>query len=63
MRPVKMGERAGAMWQVLDGLKPGEKVVAQGLMKVRPGMPVTVKEWTPPAEKVAASTEPQAKKD
>jgi membrane fusion protein (multidrug efflux system) len=63
MRPVKMGERSGAMWQVFDGLKPGEKVVVQGLMKVRPGMLVTVKEWTPPAEQVAATTEPQAKKD
>ena len=30
MRPVKMGERSGAMWQVLEGLKAGEKVVVQG---------------------------------
>ena len=27
MRPVKLGERSGGMWQVLEGLKPGEKVV------------------------------------
>src|SRR5262249_5041420 len=27
IRPVKMGERIGAMWQVTDGLKSGEKVV------------------------------------
>jgi membrane fusion protein, multidrug efflux system len=61
MRPVKMGERSGAMWQVLEGLKAGEKVVVQGLMKVRPGSPVTVKEWTPPAEGVASTDSPPAK--
>ena len=49
MRPVKLGERFGAMWQVTEGLKPGDKVVVEGLLKVRPGTPVTVKEWTPPA--------------
>ncbi len=60
MRPVKMGERSGAMWQALEGLKAGEKVVVQGVMKVRPGMPVTVKEWTPPAEQVASTRSPSA---
>ena len=62
MRPVKLGERSAGMWQVIDGVKPGEKVVVQGLMKVPPGSTVTVKEWTPPAEKVA-STEPPPTKD
>jgi RND family efflux transporter MFP subunit len=61
MRPVKMGERSGGMWQVLEGLKPGEKVVVQGLLKVRPGSPVTVKDWTPPAEGVASKDSPTAK--
>jgi RND family efflux transporter MFP subunit len=51
MRPVKLGERSAGMWQVIDGVKPGEKVVVQGLMKVPPGSTVTVKEWTPPAQK------------
>jgi RND family efflux transporter MFP subunit len=37
MRPVKLGERSAGMWQVIDGVKPGEKVVVQGLMKVPPG--------------------------
>jgi membrane fusion protein (multidrug efflux system) len=62
MRPVKLGERSGAMWQVIEGLKPGEKVVAQGLLKVRPGVPVTVKEWTAPAEGVASTDSPPVKK-
>ena len=33
IRPVKMGERIGAMWEVTEGLKPGDKVVVQGLAK------------------------------
>src|SRR6516225_7127480 len=61
MRPVKMGDHAGGMWQVLEGLKPGEKVVVQGLLKVRPGSPVTVKEWTPPPDEVASKDSPQPK--
>ena len=61
MRPEKLGERSGGMWQVIDGLKPDEKVVAQGLLKVRPGMPVTVKEWTPPAEGVGSTDSPPGK--
>jgi len=62
MRPVKMGERSGGMWQVVEGLKPGEKVVVQGLLKVRPGSPVTVKDWTPPAEEVTSTDSSPAKK-
>jgi RND family efflux transporter MFP subunit len=61
MRPVKLGERSGGMLQVIEGLKPGEKVVVQGLMKVPPGSTVTVKEWTPPAEKVGSTDSPPAK--
>ncbi len=50
IRPVKMGERIGAMWQVTEGLKPGDRVVVQGLQKAREGSTVAVKEWTPPAQ-------------
>jgi RND family efflux transporter MFP subunit len=54
IRPVKMGERIGALWEVTEGLKPGDKVVVQGLQKAREGSTVTVKEWTPPAQQVAS---------
>jgi RND family efflux transporter MFP subunit len=56
IRPVKTGERIGALWEVTDGLKPGDRVVVQGLQKAREGSTVTVKEWTPPADKTAAAT-------
>ena len=61
IRPVKMGERIGAMWQVTDGLKPGDKVVVQGLQKAGEGATVTVKEWTPSAQKVASDGSPVQK--
>jgi len=56
VQPVEMGERMGPMWEVLKGLKPGDKVIVQGIQKVRPGGSVTVKDWTPPAEKIASTT-------
>src|SRR6266446_3980146 len=61
IRPVKMGERIGAMWEVTEGLKPGDKVVVQGIQKAREGTPVTVKEWTPPAQQVASGADQQKK--
>jgi len=59
MRPVKTGERFGALWEVVEGLKAGDKVIVQGMQKTPPGAPVIVKEWTPAATQVAsvASTE------
>ena len=56
VQPVEMGERMGPMWEVLKGLKPGDRIIVQGIQKVRPGVSVTVKDWTPPAEKIASTT-------
>jgi membrane fusion protein (multidrug efflux system) len=61
IRPVKMGERIGAMWEVTEGLKPGGRVVVQGGQKVREGAPVTVKEWTPPADALVSKADQQKK--
>ncbi|HEY6862303.1 MAG TPA: efflux RND transporter periplasmic adaptor subunit [Burkholderiales bacterium] len=40
VRPVKTGEWIGQDWLVLDGLRPGDRVVVDNLMKLRPGAPV-----------------------
>jgi len=40
---VKVGDRVGSEWIVEDGLKPGERVVADGLFKIAPGAPVNPK--------------------
>ncbi len=42
--PVKVGDRVGSDWVIEDGLKAGERVVTDGLFKIRPGAPVTPKE-------------------
>ena len=44
---VKVGERAGPMWVIEDGLKPGDRVVAEGVQKVRPGAQVNPKPFSP----------------
>lgn len=55
-RPVKMGERVGPNWIVTDGLKPGERVVVEGILKIqqaaaaapqlaREGIPVSPKPY------------------
>ena len=40
IRPVTVGERVGKLWIVNDGVKPGERVVIEGLLKVRDGAQV-----------------------
>src|SRR6266849_9952056 len=61
IRPVKMGERIGALWEVTEGLKPGDKVVVQGLQKAREGSTVTAKDWTPPADALVSKADQQKK--
>ena len=43
IRTVKVGPRYEESWVITDGLKPGERVVAEGLQKVRPGAKVQPK--------------------
>ena len=45
--PVKVGQRAGAMWVIDEGLKPGDRVVAEGIQKVKDGIQVNPKPYTP----------------
>jgi membrane fusion protein, multidrug efflux system len=42
IRPVTVGDRVGNLWIVTDGLKAGERVIVEGLMKVRDGVVVHV---------------------
>jgi membrane fusion protein, multidrug efflux system len=46
-RPVKVGERVGPNWVISEGLKAGERVIVEGFMKVREGVPVTPKPYAP----------------
>ena len=45
IRPVVAGTKYGTMWVITDGLKPGERVVAEGTQKVQQGMTVNPKPY------------------
>ncbi|MCE3257510.1 MAG: bepF, partial [Nitrobacter vulgaris] len=49
-RMVKADERIGNLWLIKSGVKPGEKVIVEGIQKVRPGIQVNVKTAKPEAE-------------
>ena len=36
-RPIKVGARVGPNWIVTEGLKPGERVVVEGIQKIQHG--------------------------
>ena len=48
IQPVKVGDRVGTLWIIEDGLKPGERVVAEGTQKVGPGATVIPKPFLTP---------------
>ena len=43
-RPVQAGEWVGDRWVIASGLKGGERVIVDGVMKIGPGAPVKVAE-------------------
>jgi len=43
LRTVKAGEQVDGLWVITDGLKPGERVVTEGLQKVKDGIVVRPK--------------------
>jgi len=47
IRTVSVGNQIGSQWIVTDGLKAGERVVAEGTQKVRPGATVKPLPFTP----------------
>ncbi len=44
IRVVKPGPREGSLWVIDEGLKPGDRIVVEGLQRVRSGMTVAPKE-------------------
>ena len=50
IRTVTVGERSGNMWIIEDGLKPGERVIAEGVQKAREGITVKIVPAATPAE-------------
>jgi len=45
IRPVKVAERVDTLWVIDEGLKPGERVIAEGIQKIKQGMDVNPKPY------------------
>ena len=56
IRPIKVGERVGTEWIIEEGLKPGEKVVAEGTQRVKAGVTVDPKPFKAMTEAKPAPT-------
>jgi membrane fusion protein (multidrug efflux system) len=61
VRKVTTTSSSGNRWIIGEGLKPGDRVIVEGLQKVRPGAPVRPIPWQPAASSDAQdSSKPQA---
>ncbi len=45
-RSVTVGERVGSLWVIEDGLKPGDRIIVEGMQKVRDGQTIKPMPWT-----------------
>ena len=46
-RPVEVGDWAGEDWVITSGLQPNDRVIVDGIMRIRPGAPVTIAAASP----------------
>jgi membrane fusion protein (multidrug efflux system) len=50
-RPIEVGDWAGDSWVINNGIKPGDRVIVEGLMRLGPGAPVRIAEAKPQPKK------------
>ncbi|MCM2316430.1 MAG: efflux RND transporter periplasmic adaptor subunit [Thermoanaerobaculia bacterium] len=55
-RIIQTGPARGSSWVVTAGLQPGDRVIVEGLQKVRPGVPVKWTEFKPQPDPQLAAT-------
>lgn len=58
VRPIKVGSWHGNDWVVLSGLKQGDKVIVDNLIKVRPGAPIAPTDPAPTINNAADVEKP-----
>jgi membrane fusion protein (multidrug efflux system) len=46
IQPVRVGDKSGNLWIIEEGLHPGQRVVVEGIQKVREGMLVNTTNFT-----------------
>jgi membrane fusion protein (multidrug efflux system) len=47
IQPVRVGERSGSLWIIEQGLQPGQRVVVEGIQKIRDGTLVSPTNFVP----------------
>ena len=45
VQSVKVGEQIGSFWVIENGLKPGDRIVVEGVQKAKEGTVVVPKPW------------------
>ena len=63
IRTVKAGDVVGPFWIIDEGLKPGDRIVVEGVQKVKQGVAVTAKPFVPevpPNQETSAVRRPPA---
>jgi membrane fusion protein (multidrug efflux system) len=60
VRPVKLDREVTGGWVVRDGLKDGDQIIVDGIMRVRPGAPVKASPMKPKQEADAKGPPPAA---
>ncbi|MDP3844684.1 MAG: efflux RND transporter periplasmic adaptor subunit [Oxalobacteraceae bacterium] len=63
VRPVKTGAAQGNLWLISAGLQAGDRVIVEGLQKIKPGAAVKVVPWRPQAADTAKGTPPSAQQN
>jgi membrane fusion protein, multidrug efflux system len=53
LRTLETDRAIGDQWLVTSGLKPGDRVIVEGIQSARPGAKVVPEEYRPPDEKTA----------
>ena len=62
LRPVTPAERVGALWVIDKGLKPGDRVVVEGVQKVKTGVRVNATQAAAEGEATPATAPPSPAK-
>jgi membrane fusion protein (multidrug efflux system) len=57
-RPVQVSDWSGSEWIITGGLKPGDTVIVDGVVKARPGSPVKIAQATAEGQEHAAKPAP-----
>jgi RND family efflux transporter MFP subunit len=58
IQPVRVGERIGTQWLIQEGLHPGDRIIVEGIQKVREGTAVNVTNAAPESVALAIPANP-----